>query len=291
MDAVLGVDPQVTPSQDNSHVLDVTYADDTLLISSSRCSTQMYLNTLIEMAEPYGLQPNWDKTLHLRTGHAEELFGPQGELLKTANQAVYLGALLTDTGRAATSLARRIGEARGAFNKLCAVWRHANINKYKKIKIFKACIVSKLLYSLESECLLLADRRRLDGFYCRCLREIQGIPHSMLSHITNLEVLRRASEKPLTSTLQRQQLLLFGRVATLPADSVIRRVVFNDDSVVPLQIAGRKRGRPRITWSNTLYALALSACSHDAGTLQNLLCGPGSNFDRWKGYVNEYVAR
>ena len=105
VDAVLGVDPQVTPSQDNSHVLDVTYADDTLLISSSRCSTQTYLNTLIEMAEPYGLQPNWDKTLHLRIGHAEELFGPQGELLKTANQAVYLGALLTDTGRAATSLA------------------------------------------------------------------------------------------------------------------------------------------------------------------------------------------
>ena len=237
-------------------------------------------------ASRYGLEPNWAKTMHLRVRHTENLQTPSGDNIKTVNQAVYLGALLVATGSASGALARRLGEARGAFVNLCAVWRHANLAKHMKLRIFEACIATKLLYSLECECLLLADRKRLNGFYCRCLRTILNIPHSMISHVSNDEVLKCAGALPLCEKLCQQQLLLFGVVARLPDNSVVRRAVFEPGSLVPTQSScSRRRGRPKLTWISVVHAMALKVCNHDAGFLHNMLCRPDSNLEAWKALV------
>ena len=220
-------------------------------------------------------------------GQVGELYTPECTRIKNVTQAIYLGAVLTGTGGASAALGRRIGEARGAFDKLCAVWKHANMNKYEKLKIFKACISSKLLYSLESECLLAADRKRLDGFHCRCLRQVQSIPHPMISHTSNAEVLRQAGAQPMSTTLCGRQLLLFGRIAALPETSLVRRVLFVPGSVVPAQFVGRRgRGRPKLTWPNTVYALALEACGHDAQVLHRTLCRANSSLSEWRRMVH-----
>ena len=46
----------------SSEVIDTTYADDTLLASSSIPDLQIYLSDVIEIAHAYGLKPNWKKT-------------------------------------------------------------------------------------------------------------------------------------------------------------------------------------------------------------------------------------
>ena len=179
-----------------------------------------------------------------------------------------------------------MGEARGAFHKLCAVWRHANLSVKDKLRVFDACVVSKLLYSLECECLLQGDRRRLDGFYAQCLRSLQRIEHSMYSHISNEEVLTRADRRPLTVALQTRQLILFGHISLLPGASLLRTVVFVPDTVVSCQLVGqRRRGRPRMTWTQSTYAKALQACNHDASTLHGHLCGPDATINAWKMLV------
>ena len=273
VDRINGNHPENVLTDSRAGVLDITYADDTLLVSSSTQRVQLQLDTLVATAKSFGLEPNWGKTLHLQVGQAGDLYTPIGTSVKNVSQAVYLGAVLTGTGGCCAALGRRIGEARGAFDKLCAVWKHANINKYEKIKIFEACISSKLLYSLECECLLAADRKRLDGFHCRCLRKVQGFLHPMISHISNAEVLASASAQPISITLRDRQLSLFGKIAALPDTSLVRRVLFVPGSVVPAQLVGKRaRGRPKLTWSNTVYALALEACGHDAQVLHNMFC-------------------
>ena len=195
---------------------------------------------------------------------------------------------MVEPGSASGALARRLEEAKGAFNNLCAVWRHANLTKQKKLQIFDACIASKLLYSVDCECVLLADRKRLDGFYCRCLRTIQNIPHSMVSHIANEEVLRQAGVQRLSEKLHARQLILFARVALLPDTSIVRRVVFEPSSVVPAQSAlTRRRGRPKLMWASTVYALALAACNHDAHSLHELLCEEDASLAAWKSFVKQ----
>ena len=141
---------------------------------------------------------------------------------------------------------------------------------------------------MDCECVLLADRKPLDGFYCRCLRTIQNIPHSMFSHISNEEVLRQASVRRLSEKPHRCQLILFARVALLRDTSIVRRVVFETSSVNTAQSAlTRQRGRPKLTWASTLHAFALVARNHDALSLHELLCGEDANLAAWKGIVKQ----
>ena len=118
-----------------------------------------------------------------------------------------------------------------------------------------ACVVSKLLYSLECECLRAADRNRIDGFHCRCLRAICKIPHSMISHTTNAEVLLTAGVPLLTTPIDKRQLLLFGRIAALPNSSGLRLATFQHNKVSPKLLEGtRSRGRPRLSWIGVQHA-------------------------------------
>ncbi len=269
-------------------VFDITYADDTLLVSSSASRAELYLKMLLDAARPFGLEPTWGKTLHLRIGHDDDIHTPQGSTIKVVEQAIYLGSLLTTNGYATASLVRRLGEAIGVFNRLIAVWKHANLTTPQKLRIFDACVVSKLLYALECEWLLAGNRKKLDGFYITCLRSIQRIPHPMISHVSNAEVLLQAGRQPLTKSLQSRQLLLFGRIALLPQASPVRRVCFAPGTVTPRQFSGgRKRGRARTTWTQSTYALALQACGHDACVLQAALCHDDSQFGHWQSIIND----
>ena len=218
---VIFEDVDALTSNRPSSVLDVSYADDTLLSAAGPSKLQEYIDTLIGVAGRYGLKPNWKKTMHLRVHHSGDLFDSDRNPIRVTEQAVYLGSLLTTSGFAFPAVARRLGEARGAFEKIRAVWKHANIPRERKIQIYSACVLAKLLYSLESECFRKADISKIDAFHCRCLRVILGIPHSMISRVTNATVLETAGSKLLSTTVSSRQLILFGNIAALPDSSMI----------------------------------------------------------------------
>ena len=77
--------------------------------------------------------------------------------------------------------------------------------KYLKFEIFRAVILPKLLYNLESVWLLKVDRNRLDSFQTACLRQILKIPHSYVSRVSNVEVRARAGARPLSDDLLEKQ--------------------------------------------------------------------------------------
>ena len=256
--SVILEDVDVKSQHASAEVVDTTYADDTLLASSSIPDLQIYLDTVIEIAQAYGLKPNWKKTKHLRIGHNTEVHDTMGEPLTTSEQEVYLGSLVTCSGRATASISRRLGEARSSFMKVQQIWKHANITKRRKIDIYMSCVVSKLLYSLDCETLRICDRKRLDGFHCRCLRVICRIPHSMISHVSNASVLEIAGVSALSSLLAERQVILYGRIALLPQSSFLRSAVFSGQEIAPRSFTGnRRRGRPRITWASIQHSKAL----------------------------------
>ncbi|CAK0837824.1 unnamed protein product, partial [Prorocentrum cordatum] len=83
--------------------------------------------------------------------------------------------------------AGRIGKARAAFHTLKLVWRHATIPRRRKLMLFRAYNITKLTYGIETLCLKRADQDKLDAFQEKCLRQVLGIPHSMVSRVTNAE--------------------------------------------------------------------------------------------------------
>ena len=107
---------------------------------------------------------------------------------------IYLGSHLTADGSTDAAVARRIGEARHSFVALNAVWKHTSLSRKRKLDIFDACVVSKLLFSLEPLYLKTAARKCVDAFRAACLRRMFGILHPMLSRISNDQV-RRVAER------------------------------------------------------------------------------------------------
>jgi len=236
----------------------------------------------------YGLSLNWDKTVLLPIRHDACLVGEGGERVKVVEQAMYLGGLLDQSGNPTTELSRRLGEAGKVFDQLARVWKHTNIKRSREIQIYRACIIPKLMYGLETLWLRKAELQRLNGFHARCLRKALGIAHPYLSHISNAEVLHRSGEMPLSNTLLQRQLFLYGKVARMPPDSLQRKAALEPNSVMPRSCEGiRRRGRPKQTWTHAVHQHAAQLAGSKA-ELERLL-DPSTSWSAWVTKVRSYI--
>ena len=137
--------------------------------------------------------------------------------------------------------------------------------------------------------LVKAQRRRIDGFYARCLRRVLGIPHSFYSRVSNKTVLERAGTIPLTDQLAQQQLILLGLVARSPAGDPLRRNTFIGDSLQP-QICHyvRKVGRPRTNWTESVLQEGVSRFG-GLPAFVKMICGKSK--EEWKAVLNQMFAK
>jgi hypothetical protein len=120
-----------------------------------------------------------------------------------------------------------------------------------------SCIVSKLLYGLQTAWLTKDQRNKLDGFHAKCIRKITGVAHSYWSRISNVEVLSRVNACALSNLLIEQQLIAFGKIFRKPQDDIMRQVVFQDaSSTLRIHTMKRKRGRPKLAWADELGKIA-----------------------------------
>ena len=146
---------------------------------------------------------------------------------------------------------------RGEFQTLCRVWNHAVLPKAEKIRIFEACVLSKLLYCLHTAWLNKAELRRLNAFQAKCFRKILNIPHSFVSRISNKIVLEQSGRQEISSILTYRQLVLFGKIAALPSTDVRRQCVFSGQTLRPRIVEQpQRRGRPKNSWGSKVYKLA-----------------------------------
>lgn len=161
----------------------------------------------------------------------------------------YLGAMLTSDGSNSHELSRRIGAAKADFRTLSKVWSHSALTWKRKLRIFTALIESKLLYSIGSMCLTIAEQRRLDGFQNRCLRRIVGVKPAYISRVSNATVLEKTGHVAASRLVQKKQMQLFGRILRAPSDSPLRSVSFIPGSLRPAtERYVRRKGRPAKEW-------------------------------------------
>jgi hypothetical protein len=235
---------------------DVLYADDTLLVSSCSRKLQCKLGLVVTEGRKYGLELNWKKTILMQIGSTGEIKDPSGIPVKAVEQAVYLGGLLSSKATAKPEVTRRLGEARGVFKALEQVWSHANISCTRKVEVYHACVVSKLLYNLDSLWLLQADLHRLDAFHVHCLRCMYHIPCAYLSRISNADVLRTAHQERLSDVLHARQAKLYDRISAFPESHALRQLTCQPGSCRPREWSQKcRRGRPKQQWANSVYGM------------------------------------
>ena len=133
---------------------------------------------LQEEASLVGMQISWPKTKLMAITP-----NPTNHLpLKICNKEVlfvdsftYLGSLITNDGSSSRDITSRIAKAASAMT-LCRLsnplFRKHRISIQTKINMYRALVVSVLLYGSEAWATTLADRRRLDVFDMRCPRRL-----------------------------------------------------------------------------------------------------------------------
>ena len=235
-------------------VHDLVYADDTLLVDIDEHAIEGYMHQVGQAGREYGLSFNWKKIEMLPVRMQARIDRPDGQPIACKESMVYLGSSLSADGRIGSELGRRLGMAQSDFRTLQRVWAHSSVNRNRKLLLFNACIVSKLMYGLLTATMNKAELRRLDGFQARCLRSIMRIPHSYYSRVSNKSVLERSEQQPLSDILRSQQACFMTELFLRPPADPIRQLIFDDDGS-ERRIGRRGRGRPRTRWVQQATAI------------------------------------
>ena len=243
-----------------------------------------FLAVVADMGRRYGLELHPDKLQLLQVRCNGGVRRPDGIKVDHSSTLSYLGSTLSNDGRVGSELSRRIGAAKGDFEKLQQVWKHSSLSRYRKIEIFVALIESKLLYSLATACYTVAELRRLDGFQSRCLRSILNIGSSFLTRIPNIEVRRRAGLTAASHRLCQQQLIIFGKIMRSDTDGPLKQASFIPGTLQSTTDRYVRRvGRPRKEWIPTVLQNARRVVGN--GSLEESC----TNAQSWKKVVKASV--
>ena len=150
---------------------------------------------------------NWTKVELLAVRCAPTLRNGLEYNLPCKSSIVYLGASVDTSGNIQSELNRRIGMAYADFKALAKIWNHANLSREWKYRIYSACILTKLLYGLQTAWFTKTQRTKLDGFHARCVRRITGVMHYFWSRVSNAEVLASINAPRLSTMLLEQEVL------------------------------------------------------------------------------------
>ena len=247
--------PQSSQDMFGTNSLDAyLYADDTLLVGVSQERVQELLDAVAKVGSDYGMELHWKKFQLLEISGSYRLLAPDGSIIAPTDVMTYLGATIYADGSIRSELNRRLGAAWAEFCKLSRLWKHTSLRRERKIQIFNAVVLTRLLYSFNSAWLNVADTRHLNGFHCRCLRVILGIRLAFISRISNAKVLQESGQLQLSQQLLKQQLLLYGKVARAQDSDPLRALTFAPGTLLP--VTGqyiRRVGRPRNEWAVMLY--------------------------------------
>ena len=200
-------------------VRDLVYTDDTGFVSHSEVDLQTILDTLAAASASFGLPINVRKieVLH-RPAPGTPYTAPTILLnvtpLNVATTFKYLGSTNTNDCSLDKELSARIQSASVSFGRLRErLLNKHNIKLVTKCKVYRAIILSCLLYSSEAYTLYRRHIQRLRHIHLRHLRAILGIKWS--DRVTNNEVLQRADMPSIEAMLLSRQLTWTGHVARM----------------------------------------------------------------------------
>ena len=153
----------------------------------------------------------------------------------------YLGVIISGDGNIDKELSARIQKSTGAFNLLSNIWKNRNIKRNTKIRIYKAAVLTILLYGCEVWNTTDKQMKRFEVFHQRCLRRILRI--KWFQRITNKKVLEDAEVVPIKALVTSTRLRWFGHVPMMPNNRITKQMLDWKPN-----FGKRSRGRPKLGW-------------------------------------------
>ena len=232
-------------------VMDTDYADDMAILDNSRDGLQESTDLLAHFSSYAGLKINAKKTQCMAVSRcaSQRPFNKsdsielevEGEPIEQVSNFVYLGATISGDGTIDRELDVRIQKANGAFHQLWKIWNSRTIKTPTKIRIYKAAVITILLYGAEVWNTTKKQMKRFEVFHQTSLRRILKI--KWFFHVSNEEVLKRAGITSIETYISAARLRWYGHVVRMP-DSRLPKFLLDWKP----NYGKRSRGRPRKNW-------------------------------------------
>jgi hypothetical protein len=231
-------------------VRELLFADDSALVAHTPKQMQCVVDAFSAASKKFGLQINIKKTEVLfqpGSNHREEVnIIVDGTALNQIDHFTYLGSIISRDGRIDSELTKRMAKASSAFGRLrTRLWNNHHVSIRVKCKIYRAIVLSTLLYGAESWTLYRSQVKKLHAFMMRHLRSIMKV--TWKDKVTNKVILERADLPSMEDLLIRKALRWTGHIIRMPFERLPKQILFSQ-----LPAGERKIGRPRLRYKDTI---------------------------------------
>ena len=179
----------------NSLIQEALFADDCALMAHKPGDLQAMLNSFSDASKQFGLSISLEKT-EVLFQLAPNSVTPQPAVfiddveLKVVDSFKYLGSMVSVDGSLDKEIAYRISKASQALGRLRnRLLNHHNVTLDTKLKVYRAVVLSSLLYGCETWTVYRRHLKQLERFHQRALRSILGIRWQ--DRATNTKVFKR----------------------------------------------------------------------------------------------------
>ena len=230
---------------------DFLFADDAAITTHTEEGLQLLMDRFDQACVAFGLLSV--KTKRKSLGRIQPHYPTSDSLTKhwKLSTTLCIWALQSPTLSLSldAELDRRIGKAATTMSRLNKrVWTNARLTEHTKIQVYKACVVSTLLYGSESWTTRSKQEHTLNAFYMRYLRRILGI--TWQDKVTYISVLDRAKVPSMYSLLQQRCLRWLGHVVRMEDDRIPKDLLYGE-----LNQETRSTGRPKLRYKDVCKRL------------------------------------
>ena len=242
-------------------IRELLFADDAALVAHTETALQRVTSCFAEASQLFGLEVSLKKTEVLHQSAPQEAYCPPhitiGETeLKAVQQFTYLGCTISSDARNDKEMDNRLAKASSAFGRFHSrVWNNKHLKKATKISVYRAVVLTTLLYGSESWVTYRHHLRLLERFHQRCLRSILNIHWS--DYITNVEVLQQAGITSVEAMVMKTQIRWAGHVSRMEDHRLPKIVLYGE-----LSTGHRDRGAQKKRYKDSLKK-SLSTCHID----------------------------
>ena len=198
-----------------------------------------------------------------------------GQRLNVVEKFTYLGSTLSRCVAIDDEINSRLAKASAAFGRLNKnVWDRRGITTQTKIKVYKAVVLTTLLYGCETWTVYKRHSKKLNHFHTTRLRKLLNI--NWQERIPDTEVLTRAGLPSIPTILIKAQLRWAGHVARMPDSRIPKKLLFGE-----LQEGKRSLGAPKKRYKDTLK-VSLKAFGINPTTWEK----EAANRTKWRALVH-----
>ena len=132
--------------------------------------------------------------------------------LEVVQDFAYLGSTINSNLSTDVEINKRIGKAPSGRSRLTnRVWLNGVLTLNTRVQVYKACVLSILLYGSETWTTYAKQEHRLNTFHLHCLGRILGI--TCLDHIPNTVVLQMTNIPSMYALFSERRLRWLGHVS------------------------------------------------------------------------------